>query len=168
MQRNHPWQLTFDEFVGPTLISDKFEIHGRHDIDYEALWETVRDRQSIRPPIRLSPDGFSICEIDDFEPSGSFVLLAPDGRPCGFYMDAQCWVDPEHRGRGLSTLLISAAADWHGGSPTNNRCGLGFSPAGIAAHRAAHRSLVLEAFTAGENVPEAVLREYDLSNMPKL
>ena len=167
MRCDHPWQLTFDEFVGPTLISDKFEIHGRHDMEYEVLWDVASDPGNLRLPALVSADGFSVCEVDEFDPEGTFVLLSPASEPCGFYMDGQCWVDPECRGLGLSTLLISAAANWHGGSPTNNRCGLGFSPAGIAAHRAAHRKLVTDAFTAGQSIPEAVLEENNLLHAPR-
>jgi GNAT superfamily N-acetyltransferase len=82
---------------------------------------------------------------------------------CGFYMGSGLWIDPEHRGKGLSSRLILAAAAFHGGSPTKNTEGLGVSAAGYGARRKAHSLAVHEAVEAGLPVPERVLEEYGVS-----
>lgn len=156
-----PFELTADEFIGPYFVGDFFSIDGREDESYETLWEWAEELENRRFPVWVG-GGYSICEINDYHPEGTFILLAPDGKPVGFYANAQCWIDPEHRGKGLSTPLILAAADFHGGSPTENTEGLGFSYAGYAAHIAAHRTAVKEAFEKGKAVPEENLQAYGL------
>lgn len=156
-----PFELTQDEFTGPYIVGDVFSIDGREDETYEVVWEWAESPELRRFPVWFG-DGYSICELDDFHPEGTFILVSPDGQAVGFYMDAQCWIDPEHQGKGLSTPLILAAAEFHGGSPTRNEEGLGFSPAGYAAHIAAHRSAVKAAFEKGEAISEENLAAYDL------
>ena len=156
-----PFELTADEFTGPNFVADVFSIDGRDDECYEVLWEWAEEPANRRFPV-WSHDGYSICEIEGYNPEGTFALLDPNGKPVGFYTSAQCWIDEEHRGKGLSTPLILAAADFHGGCPTENTQGLGFSYAGYAAHIAAHRAAVIEAFEKGKKVPEDNLRAYSL------
>ena len=136
-RRNLSGSLTLDQFLGPIIISDVFRIDGRQDDDYEWLW--------------------TCADISDTEPESAFVLFDPKDDACGFYTDGQCWIDPEHRGKGLSIPLILAAVEYLGGSPTNNSQGLGFSRAGAAAHKAAHRHAVKAALKAGLAVPANVL-----------
>lgn len=155
-----PWEMTIDEFTGPAMVAEKFSIDGRKDEDYETLWIYAEDQDCLRPAVWGS-DSYSIHEIEDYHPEGTFVLLY-NGKPVGFYTDAQCWIDVAHRGKGLSTPLILAAADFHGGSPTQNEWGLGFSDAGYKAHQAAHRHAVVEAVKKGKPVPQEVASEYGL------
>ena len=68
-------------------------------------------------------------------------LLDPGGTPRGFYMGGKLWVDEVSRGSGRSALLIGAAADLLGAPPAQNTEGMGFSPAGHAAHLAAWRRI---------------------------
>jgi hypothetical protein len=161
-----PWEMSQADFVGPYLESEQFTIDGRADEDYDWLWDCAADPRGLRPPVWVG-DGYQVRELIDVEPEGTFALLAPGGQPCGFYMDGQAWIDPEHRGKGLSSRLILAAAEFHGGSPiVDAPCGLGFSSAGLAAHRAAHALAVREAHAAGKPVPGDVLAEYGLSSAP--
>lgn len=64
------------------------------------------------------------------------------------------WVDEAARGRGLSGMMIAAAADLNGGSPIQDHRGLGFSEAGFAAHASAHRKLREWALDQGYDVVE--------------
>lgn len=153
----HPSKMTFDEFVGPYLLGENFEIDGRRDFDFGVIWEW----KALADPVPLPlPDGYGVARLDGFEPECTFVLIGPAGERCGFYATGQVWVDEAHRGRGLAVHLISAAARYRDGSPTVGRHGIGFSNAGLAAHRAAHRSFVAQALEADREVPDRVLSEY--------
>jgi hypothetical protein len=125
-------------------VSEAFSIDGRADPDYEILWDFAAERR-LRFPIWFQ-DGYSVAELEGYEPEGTFILLHEIEGPVGFYTDAQCWIDPAHRGRHLSTPLILAAANFNGGSPVNSASRpwgpIGFSEAGYAAHQAAHRAAV--------------------------
>jgi GNAT superfamily N-acetyltransferase len=138
--------------------------NGWADGDYVPLWDHLTaasdaGEDALRFPVYIEGP-YQISELADpeFEPEGTFVLVHAEAGVCGFYMDGQCWVDPEHRGRGLGARLVLAAAEFHGGRPFDAPFGLGFSPAGYAAHVAAHRLAVLEAHESGLPVPGDVLR----------
>lgn len=133
-----PWELTADAFTGPAIVLPIFEIDGR-DETYEHLWEALGLEGAELPDLARSEDGWSVRWLSDWDPPATMGLLDPDGSPRGFYMGGQLWVDPEARGAGRSALLIGAAADLLGGPPAQNTQGMGFSPAGHAAHLAAHR-----------------------------
>lgn len=158
-----PYEMTSEAFVGPVLLSESFAIDGRKDEDYAWIWE---EDPSFHPllPSSFPLDGYRIHHLWGYEPEGSVLLAAPDGSVCGFYLDAQCWIDPEHRGAGLSTPMILAAAELLGGSPVrpNDGCPVGFSEAGHKAHLAAHAASVAWAARRGIRLPEAVAAEYGL------
>jgi hypothetical protein len=150
------WRMTLNDFTKPPMIGENFSINGRRDDDYDCLWECAGDPESLRPAV-WSNGMYSIHELIDFEPEGTFTLVHQSTGPVGFYMDAQCWIDPPHRGQKLSTQLILAAANFHGGSPVQNAdLGLGYSPAGYAAHRAAYRHAVQDALAKGLPVPKSI------------
>jgi len=140
-----PGALSADDFIGEALVSEAFSIDGRADSDYELLWEFAAERR-LRFPVWFDEE-YSVAELEDYEPEGTFILLHEIEGPVGFYTDAQCWIDPPHRGRGLSDALILAAADFNGGSPvataSRSRGPIGFSPAGYAAHLAAYRATIM-------------------------
>jgi GNAT superfamily N-acetyltransferase len=144
------------------MIGETFATQGRDQEEYEWLWNTAADLNGLGEPAWSGQGGYTVRELLDYDPPGTFALLTPEGSPCGFYMDSGLWIDPEHRGKGLSSRLILAAAAFHGGSPTNNEGGLGFSDAGYAAHRKAHCLAVQEAVEAGLPVPEGVRDEYGI------
>lgn len=139
-ENRDPWELSLDEFIGPDMIGEMFEIDG-HDEPYEHLWEEMICNAETLPLLARSPEGYEARWLSDWEPAATLGLFAPDGSACGFYMGAQLWIDGGHRGQGLSRLLVAAAADLLGGSPTQNEEGLGFSEAGYWAHKAAWESI---------------------------
>jgi len=135
-----PWEMDAEAFLGPAIILPVFEIDGR-DETYDHLWEALEGEGGI---CRTWPDRLTAGPHDGWRtgsPPGTLGLLDPDGFARGFYMGGQLWIDEEARGVGRSALLIGAAADIVGGQPTQNTSGLGFSPAGHAAHLAAWRRL---------------------------
>ena len=158
-----PHEMTSEEFVGLATISDCFSIDGRQDEDYEWLWDV--DFTGY-PVAGEAEGGYRIVHLDDWEPAGTVILVSPAEQMCGFYMDSQCWIDLEHRGKGLSTPMILAAADILGGSPVrdNEGCPVGFSEAGYRAHMAAHAFAVQEAVRNDLDVPQRVLAECHLGD----
>ena len=143
-----PWELSAEEFTGPALVLPIFDIDGR-DENYDHLWDALEGDGRTCPDLARSDDGWTARWLPDWEPPATLGLLDPDGVGRGFYMGGQLWVDPEARGRGLSALLVGAAADLLGGSPAQNVDGLGFSPAGHAAHLSAWRDVRRRALEAG-------------------
>lgn len=78
----------------------------------------------------------------------------------GFYAGSHLWIARAHRGQGLSTPLILAAAAHRGGGIVPPGVAFqGYTPTGVLAHRAAHQHAVLTAVAAGLPVPQAVLAE---------
>ena len=135
-----PWELSAEEFTGPAIVLPIFDINGR-DEDYDHLWEALENEGETCPDLARSSDGWTARWLPDWEPPATMGLLDPTGAPRGFYMGGQLWVDEGARGESRSSLLIGAAADLLGGPPTQNTSGLGFSPAGHAAHLAAWRRI---------------------------
>jgi GNAT superfamily N-acetyltransferase len=147
------WELSLYDFCQAGMVGPSFEIDGRDDEDYDVIWSFASDLKNLRFPVWIS-GSYQIQEIDEFEPEGTFVLKYKD-QAVGFYMDGQCWVDEDHRGKGLSIQLILAAADYCGGSPIRNAdFGIGYSDAGYAAHKAAWLYAVNEAIASRKPVPE--------------
>lgn len=133
-----PWELDPEEFAGPALVLPVFGIDGRCG-GYDHVWEALEVEGADLPDLARAPDGWTARWIPDWEPPATMGLFDPNGAPHGFYMGGQLWIDESARGSGRSTLLIGAAADLLGGSPAQNPEGMGFSPAGHAAHLSAWR-----------------------------
>lgn len=153
-----PWELSEGDYTGPLVESDMFEIDGRHE-DYDHLWEDL-DTSRYSLPVLARNDGWEVRWLVDWEPRATMGLFDPSGASRGFYMGGQLWIDADVRGAGRSALMINAAADLLGGCPAQNDKGMGFSPAGAAAHRAARRKAITLAMMDGhsidrENEPEA-------------
>lgn len=145
------WGVPFEGFVGPHRIDDRlYGLDGTED-DRE-----IHFGADIAPdPIWRSADGiYAVHAVadPDWQPQHT-VLLTHGGDPVGFYAGGMTWIDPDHRGRGLAAPMILAAAVTAGGVPYDNVEIMGFSEAGIAAHRAAHRMAVEIALAAGKDVP---------------
>jgi len=132
-----PWDVSEDDWVGPSMIMDVFEIDGRSE-EFDHLFEALEEEADTLAVIARR-DGWTVRWIDDWEPEGTVGLYGPSGAPSGFYMNGMAWLDENVRGQGLSSLMINAVANLHGGSPTQNTEGLGYSDAGYQAHIAAHR-----------------------------
>ncbi|OAH19115.1 hypothetical protein AX289_30130 [Methylorubrum populi] len=151
------WGVTLDEFVGPRMVGPAFGVDGRseeYDLFRDAPWDLA--------PAWISGDGRHAVHLvsdDDWDPPTS-VLVETEGGTCvGFYAGGELWIDEDRRGLGLSTPLILCLVDRLGKSAYDNRSGLGFSPAGYAAHAAAHRTAVEQAVAAGMRVPRRVMEE---------
>lgn len=159
--RYKPWQHRLEDFIGISMISQNFAIDGRADEDYEIVWTWT----DLSPPL-WSDGRYCVREMRDFIPEGSVVLQDAMGRTCGFYMGGQAWIDPDHRGKGLSTRLILASAEILDCSPTAMFGGLGFTEEGYAAHVAAHRQAVQEAIVSGSAVPDEVREDHMAAPAP--
>jgi hypothetical protein len=143
-----PWEMGAEEFTGPSLVLPVFGIDGRCGA-YDHVWEALEGEGADLPDLARSPDGWTARWIPDWEPPATMGLLDPEGAPRGFYMGGQLWIDEDARGSGRSALLIGAAADLLGGPPAQNTEGMGFSPAGHAAHLSAWRAIRGEAAENG-------------------
>lgn len=135
-----PWEPDAETFVGPSLVLPVFGIDGRCGA-YDHLWGALEAEGATLPDLARSRDGWTARWLPDWEPPGTMGLLDPGGAPRGFYTGGQLWVDEDARGFGRSALLIGAAADLLGGPPAQNTEGMGFSPAGHAAHLSAWRRI---------------------------
>lgn len=133
-----PWELSEEAFTGPYICSEVFSIDGRCE-EYEHLWETLNLTGVNLPVLARDAGGWEARWIPDWEPLATMGFFSPDGLSRGFYMGGQLWIDEAARGAGRSALMINAAADILGGCPAQNSEGMGFSPAGVAAHRSAWR-----------------------------
>lgn len=92
--------------------------------------------------------------------TGYSTALFRDSGIVGFYHGSYLWIAAPHRGAGLSTPLILAAAEQRGGGCLPpGVVQQGYSRAGLAAHRAAHASAIRTALAQGWPVPAAVRAE---------
>jgi len=145
------WTVDISDFVGGvSFVGDVFDFDGRADgseseEDYTHIWEWDDFGRSLWSGTR-DGIGYSVVELRDCEPAT--VALRADGETVGFYSDAMCWIDPPHRGRGLSVDLVRGGIALLGKVPDLNL--VGFSEAGLAAHEAAHRESVREAILRGD------------------
>lgn len=147
------WEMSEEEFIGPSIISEIFEIYGDEE-DYEHLWEDMRD-SGASYPVMVQKDGWTVRWLEGWEPEATMGLFRAsdgDGEPKGFYMGGHLWVDEDARGAGLSAMMIEAAADVLGRNPTQNNDGMGFSPAGYGAHASAWRAVCDKALKLGKQV----------------
>jgi hypothetical protein len=143
--------MSFDEFVGPVLVSPRFAIDGR-DEDYVIFF----DADLAPEPRWTSPDGaYAVYEAIEWEPFPTVILLhrnaAGIAEAVGFYAAGQAWVDVAHRRQGLGVEMIVAAATIVGTSPIQNTHGMGFSEAGLKLHRRAHEILCKRAAAGASN-----------------
>lgn len=152
------WGVSFDDFVGPHAVNDQLygfdgrdEENGIHfdaEISDRVLWVSPDGAYTARPA--ADPDG---------EPATTVLLVHGGDGIVGYYAGGMVWIDPEHRGQGLAPWLVLSACAEAGGVPYGNSEKMGFSEAGIAAHRAAHRLAVALALEAGLQVPDDVARQ---------
>ncbi len=118
------------------MVSPAFRVEGRGgDYGHVFDWEPEED------PVWASPDGdYSVAGLPDFDPPT--VVLRHGGETVGFYSGGELWIDEPHRGQGLAPEMVLACADWVGGLPFDPEDGIGFTAAGMAAHRRAHELAV--------------------------
>lgn len=153
------WERSFAEFAGPGIHypSDMMRVDDDEAaiiIDELAAWEHV--------PTVLRPTERNRAYAVGHVAGTPHTLLLANKRVVGFYAGSYLWIERRHRGCGLSTPLILAAADNRGGTVLPPGVVYqGFTGRGLRAHRAAHRHAVRSALAAGRPVPPAVIAELE-------
>jgi hypothetical protein len=145
-------EAAYNAFLGHgcTMPSDAFAVT---DEDAEEILELLREADPAAPVWEAG--GYSICTAEDSESSS--VLLFYDREVVGFYEGSCLWIDAAHRGIGLSTpLILAAAIDRGGNQPTVLPRDVemhGYSVAGLAAHERAFDAF----WAASGDLPAALL-----------
>lgn len=151
------WQRTFEAFAGPGIHrpSDMMRVT---ESEARTILEQLAALDWL-PPVYVGAGrhaGYVVANAT----KGWTTALFRQGAVAGFYAGSSLWIARAHRGRGLSTPLIVAAAEQRGGSILPPGVVFqGYTPAGVFAHRAAHCHAVLTAAAAGLPVPAEVLAE---------
>ena len=143
-----PWQISVEDWAGLAIISDIFEIDGR-DEEYEHLFDALDHDGKDLPVLARDEANWTVRWLNTWEPEATMGLFDSTGQACGFYTSGELWIDEPARGAGRSVMMILAAADLMGASPVQNEKGLGYSPAGYAAHMAACRMATEQGFARG-------------------
>ncbi|HZX33412.1 MAG TPA: hypothetical protein VFF03_18830 [Rhodocyclaceae bacterium] len=152
-----PWQRTFESFAGPGIHnpSDMMKVS---DSDARQILPELA-AVKWQPPAYVGEGrhaGYSVCNAVD----AWATVLFHAGRVAGFYVGSSLWIAKPHRGKGLNVPLILVAARHRGGTVLPPGVVFqGYTAAGIAAHRSAHRHAVAVALAEGLPVPAEVLRE---------
>lgn len=143
------WEKTIEEYldgcsVGPTIERivhpDKVRAYAE-DSDYAHIKTSP-----------LAPDyAFHINGYQDFK-----IVHTPTGEVSGTFVGMMAYVAPEHRGKGLTSLLYVMCDDLDI-SRTEVRT---LTPASLGAFRKAHAMMVERAVKAGDPVPLRVLTQY--------
>lgn len=152
-----PWQRTFRTFAGPGIDfpSDSMRI-----TDDEAAAVLERLTQSTWSPELPSGAGCGTGFTLRHARRECVTALFARNDVAGFYAGSYLWIARAYRGHGLSVPLILAAAMRRRGTVLPPGVVVqGFTNAGLAAHRAAHRRAVHAALQAGQAVPSAVREE---------
>lgn len=151
--KDTPWQRTFEAFAGRGI---------HHPSDTMRVGES--EARTLLADLAALEWAAPACAgagylVRNATRSWSTALFQA-GKVVGFYAGSSLWIAPAHRGRGMSSPLILAAATHRGGTVLPPGVVFqGYTAAGLAAHRAAHRLAVLTALAGGLPVPEAVLAE---------
>jgi len=150
-----PWQKTFRAFAGPGI--DRPSSAMRVDDDEAAAILADLAQAEWSAPAYVGSGRHAGYVIHHARQRCVTALFDADGM-VGFYAGSYLWIAGEHRGLGLSTPLILAAAGQRGGSVLPPGVVVqGYTPAGLVAHRRAHRHAVMAATAAGLPVSAAVL-----------
>lgn len=138
-----PWQRSFLDFAGPGIDRPSDSLRVTDDEAAEILAKLLAQAWTAHLPARLLQNsGYTLRHTRE----GFNTAIFKVGHIVGFYAGSYLWISAEHRGKGLSTPLILAAAEQRGGSIMPPGVVLqGYTPAGLAAHRKAHRQALLEA-----------------------
>jgi GNAT superfamily N-acetyltransferase len=144
----HPGRMSLEEFIGHcSEVGEEYTFDGRDEAWEDHVWDCVELDQPVLWYGEGDQAGYRILALEG-EADDGVVLISPDGEPCGFYCNGPSWIDPEHRGLGLSTPLILTEAYRVGRSPMAHAEWRDFSPAGYQAHvkawEAARRECGLE------------------------
>lgn len=162
-EASNPWDLAFDDFLGPHMEAPVFGIDGRCG-NWDHLWEEL-EANGEGLPVLARDAGWTARLVMDFEPWPTLSLHDPSGKPRGFSTGGMLWLEPEARGAGRSSLMIAAAADLNLGPALADLDGMGFSPEGLGAYRRAHREIRASAEEMGYEVPEKLREEDDVPSI---
>ena len=152
------WEKSFAEFAGPGIHhpSDSMRVD---DDEAAMIVADLAAREAV--PTILHPLGRHGRYALGHVAGEAHTLLLTDKCIIGFYVGSYLWIAKMHRGQGLSTPLILAAARHRDGRALPPGVVFqGYTGAGLAAHRAAHANAVGAAITAGLPVPAAVVAEW--------
>lgn len=159
--------LPLKQFLGaPFSLTDSSVEYALEDDSAQFLKEVLKDVEWDEPLMNCDP--YSIRPHRGWE-AGQDVGLFHNGELVGFYEGPNLWIEPAHRGKGLATPLIVAAAWLRGGRVLPEGIAeQGYSPAGMLAHVTAHLKAAVHAAHNGEVVPAEVLAEYNLRSQEEL
>lgn len=159
--------LPLKRFLGaPFSLADSSSEYALEDDSAQFLKEVLKDVEWGEPLMSCEP--YSIRPHKGWA-AGQDVGLFHEGELVGFYEGPNLWIDPAHRGKGLATPLIVAAAWLRGGGVLPEGVAeQGYSPAGMLAHVSAHLKAAVHAAHNGETVPPGILEEYNLSSQEEL
>jgi GNAT superfamily N-acetyltransferase len=153
----HPWDMTLESFLGD-FPTDSEDLNERERI-YRLTVMSAAASWIRRGAVAAEGNPcFLLTSIRGRLDDVALVRVSPDGsapEPVGGYVEEFLWIEPSFRGMGLAAELVLAKAD-RVGSPVN---AVHYTPAGRAAHAAAHRLSVRRALKSGFKVPVAVLEE---------
>jgi len=159
-----PWQRTFLAFAGPGIAhpSNSLRVSDGEAASILARLATC----TWTPPVHIGTGRHAGYTIHHARDACITALFSADGI-AGFYAGSYLWIAGKHRGIGLSTPLILAAAEQRGGTIMPPGVVLqGYTPVGLAAHRAAHAHAVLTALASGVELPLKVVQELKTPGYP--
>src|SRR5574343_266853 len=154
----NPWQRTFRAFAGPGIAhpSDSMRIC---EAEAAAILADLAACDWL-PPLEIGSGEHAGYAIHHARQASATAIFDADGI-VGFYAGSYLWIARQHRGIGLSTPLILAAAQQRGGSVLAPGVTVqGYTRIGMLAHRKAHHHAVTTAIAAGLSVPGPVLAEW--------
>lgn len=181
MAGRHIHQITLAEFLGPAQVNHDIAVSGD---EFCSVFPSAVDLSMLESadsligygipdpghdlasyaiaPLKRTQTDLVALTTDEFE---DWVVV-------GQYIGTTLMVDPEHRGKGLGTLLVIATAKARGGLIGATE----YTVAGEITHRKAHRAAIgnaLHQYDSGNGdewaVPEEVLADYPdlLAGIPK-
>lgn len=161
-EKKKSWQRTFEAFAGPGIHRPSNMMRVTES-EARTILANLADMQ-WQPPAYVGAGrhaGYIVCNATETWTTALFH----HGDIVGVYAASSLWIARPHRGCGLSTPLILAAADHRGGSILPPGVIFqGYTPTGVLAHRSAHSHAVVTAVAAGQAVPAEVLDEMNRSD----
>lgn len=159
-----PSQRTFLAFAGPGIAHPSDSLRVGEDEAASILANLATNEWS--PPAPIGTCRHAAYTIRHARDACITALFGAEGI-VGFYAGSYLWIARQHRGCGLSTPLILAAAEQRGGTIMPPGVVLqGYTPVGLAAHRAAHTHAVLTTLASGGEVPPEVLQGLETPGYP--
>lgn len=147
MTTKRPWEKTIKEYLDGSIVGQSNPRFGG-DLTMHTQSDETYAHRAVFPE---APD-----YIFHFDHSTRFKIMhAPTGKVAGTFATMFAYVDPEHRGKGLTAELY-VALDELG----IHRERWALTEASFGARKGAHRRHVERALKRGDPVPLDVIREY--------